>query len=255
MATLVGKNINQTFNGLLKTNSNNSLVNSNLITDGIGTATALTLGKTNNSSTFDNSLVVSNTLLVCNNLTTNNNLCVKGNGTFDDNITITGDTTTNSITAGNFKFTGSGTFNGSLNINNALTVTGTSSLVNTTVTGDLDVTCDLGVTCNLTVGGAISASGDIIAFTSSDNRLKDNLLPISSENYVKSLTGYEFDWNERSKRSGKGKGIIAQDLYKIDKSLVRENSEGYLSVDYIGLIPVLIEEVKRLNKEIEELKK
>ena len=31
MATLVGKNINQTFNGLLKTNSNNSLVNSNLI--------------------------------------------------------------------------------------------------------------------------------------------------------------------------------------------------------------------------------
>ena len=83
---------------------------------------------------------------------------------------------------------------------------------------------------------------------------KDNLIPIDSQNYVNNLTGFEFDWNERSKRSGKGKGIIAQDLYKIDKTLVHETNEGYLAVDYIGLIPVLIEEIKRLGNEIEKLK-
>jgi len=243
MASLLGKNINETYEGLLKTFDNSSLSTSNRITDGLGTCTALSLGTTSNASSFDGSLAVGTTLLVNNDITTNNNICVKGSTTVDNNLTVTGNTITGGLTGTNFKLNGTGSFDGAITFNNTITVNGISNLADTNINGDLTVT------------GTISSTGDIIAFASSDSRLKDNLLPIESTNYINNLTGYEFDWNERSKRSGKGKGIIAQDLYKIDKTLVHETNDGYLSVDYIGLIPVLIEEVKRLGKEIDELKK
>lgn len=243
MASLLGKNINETYEGLLKTFDNSSLSTSNRITDGLGTCTALSLGTTSNASSFDGSLSVGTTLLVNNDITTNNNICVKGSTTVDNNLTVTGNTITGGLTGTNFKLNGTGSFDGAITFNNTITVNGISNLADTNINGDLTVT------------GTISSTGDIIAFASSDSRLKDNLVPIESTNYINNLTGYEFDWNGRSKRSGKGKGIIAQDLYKIDKTLVHETNDGYLSVDYIGLIPVLIEEVKRLGKEIDELKK
>ena len=103
MAGLIDKNINATYEGLLKTFDNNSLITSNRITDGIGTSTALTLGSINNGSSFDGSLVAGTTLLVCNDLTTNNNLCVKGSTTIDNNLIVKGDTTSTGITGQNFK--------------------------------------------------------------------------------------------------------------------------------------------------------
>ena len=239
--TLLAKNINQTYQSLLKTSTNNQLAG-DIITDGAGTRSALFLGKSGNSSKFDGALTVAQNLLAGGGLTTNNNLCVKGSSTINNNITVTGDTNINGITATNFKFGGGGAFNAGITFNNTISVAGVATLANTNIGGELTVT------------GGISAGGDIVAFHSSDSRLKNNLIPINSQNYVENLTGFEFDWNERSKRSGKGKGIIAQDLYKIDKTLVHETNEGYLAVDYIGLIPVLIEEVKRLGREIEKLK-
>jgi len=249
MASLEGKNINETYEGLLKTFDNNKLTTSNRITDGIGTYTALSLGTTSNASSFDGSLAVGTALLVNNEITTNNNICVKGSATVDNNLTVTGNTITGGLTGTNFRLNGAGVFNGAISFNNTINVAGISNLADTNITGDTSINGDL------TVTGTIRSTEDIIAFSTSDNRLKDNLLPIESTNYINNLTGYEFDWNERSKRSGKGKGIIAQDLYKIDKTLVHETNDGYLSVDYIGLIPVLIEEVKRLGKEVKELKK
>ena len=243
MASLLGKNINETYEGLLKTFDNNSIPISNRVTDGLGTSTALTLGSTSNASSFDGSLTVNNSFLACNTITTNQNLCVKGSATIDNNLTVSGDTLAGNLTGSNFLLTGPGSFNGGINFGNCITVNGISNLCDTNVDGDLNVT------------GTINSTGDIIAFVSSDSRLKDNLSPIESSNYIDNLTGYEFDWNERSKRTGKGKGILAQDLYKIDKTLVKESQDGFLAVDYIGLIPVLIEEVKRLSKEIEDLKK
>ena len=249
MASLLGKNINEAYEGLLKTFDNNSLSTSNRITDGLGNNTALSLGTTSNASSFDSSLTVGTALLVCSDITTNNNICVKGSATVDNNLNVTGDTITGGLTGTNFRLNGTGVFNGAISFNNTINVAGISNLADTNITGDTSINGDL------TVTGTIRSTEDIIAFSTSDNRLKDNLLPIESTNYINSLTGYEFDWNERSKRSGKGKGIIAQDLYKIDKTLVHETNDGYLSVDYIGLIPVLIEEVKRLGKEVKELKK
>ncbi len=42
-------------------------------------------------------------------------------------------------------------------------------------------------------------------------------------------------------------GFIAQELREIYPNLVFKDSEGYLSVNYIGMIPVLVETIKELN--------
>lgn len=255
MATLYGKNINETYEGLLKTCTSEAIGSVTRVTDGVGNETALTLGGDTSSSSFHGALVVCNSLGVCNNLITDNNLCIKGTSTFDNDIRALGNTLVNgNLTAANFTLNGTGNFNGGITFNNTVAINSAATLVNTTVKGTLSATGNTTLDGNLTVGGNINSCGDIVAFSTSDSRLKDNLIPINSENFVNNLTGYEFDWNNRSKRQGKGKGIIAQDLHKIDETLVRENSEGFLTVDYIGLIPVLIEEVKRLGREIEKLK-
>ncbi|HZV70257.1 MAG TPA: hypothetical protein VFG10_11965 [Saprospiraceae bacterium] len=50
-------------------------------------------------------------------------------------------------------------------------------------------------------------------------------------------------------------GVIAQELQKLFPELVKEDKEGMLSVNYSGLIPVLIESIKDQQNQIDELKK
>jgi hypothetical protein len=48
-------------------------------------------------------------------------------------------------------------------------------------------------------------------------------------------------------------GLIAQDLQKVYPELVYEEDNGYLSVNYVELIPLLIQSIKELKAEIDEL--
>ena len=48
-------------------------------------------------------------------------------------------------------------------------------------------------------------------------------------------------------------GFIAQDVQKIFPDLVEQDSAGFLSIDYIGLIPVLVESIKELEERVEAL--
>lgn len=48
-------------------------------------------------------------------------------------------------------------------------------------------------------------------------------------------------------------GLIAQELQKLYPDLVYENDNGYLSINYTGLIPVLIQAIKELKGEIDLL--
>lgn len=50
-------------------------------------------------------------------------------------------------------------------------------------------------------------------------------------------------------------GFIAQDLQKVFPELVEKDSAGYLYVDYIGLIPVIVEALKEQQQQIDDLKK
>jgi hypothetical protein len=108
--------------------------------------------------------------------------------------------------------------------------------------------------------GRIDASNDIVAFSSSDERLKHNITPIENAlDKVKSLTGVEFDWKPEHKEAhgheGRDTGIIAQQVLAVMPTAVRTNDTGYLAVRYEKLIGLLIEANKELAARVEELEK
>jgi len=115
----------------------------------------------------------------------------------------------------------------------------------------------VGVAPNAT-DGRIDASNDIVAYQTSDQRLKENVTPIENAlEKVKSLTGVEFDWIEEHKHihgyEGHDTGIIAQQVQAVMPTAVRTNDTGYLSVRYEKLIGLLIEANKELAARVEEL--
>lgn len=108
----------------------------------------------------------------------------------------------------------------------------------------------------LTVG-QLNSTGDIIAFLSSDKRLKDNVKPIENAlDKVGKLSGNSFVWNKNSNYNGKTDiGVIAQEVAEFFPEAVAVRDTGYLAVRYEKLIPVLIEAIKELKAEVESLKK
>ena len=108
--------------------------------------------------------------------------------------------------------------------------------------------------------GDIVADGDVVAYHSSDERLKDNLQVIEgSLDKIGKINGYEFDWNEKSpgwaQERGHDIGVVAQEVQKVVPEIVSERKNGYLGVDYKRIIPLLIESIKELKQEVENLKK
>ena len=106
--------------------------------------------------------------------------------------------------------------------------------------------------------GRIDASNDIVAYSTSDKRLKENIKPIENAlDKVKSLTGVEFDWIEETKHvhgyEGHDVGVIAQEVQEVLPEAIRTNDSGYLSVRYEKLIGLLIESNKELAARIEIL--
>lgn len=97
--------------------------------------------------------------------------------------------------------------------------------------------------------------GDVVAFSSSDRRLKDNLSPIPNAlDKVSKLTGYEFDWNEnQSAHSGHDYGVVAQEVEAVLPELVQTREDGYKAVKYDKIVSVLIEAIKELTAKVEEL--
>ena len=91
----------------------------------------------------------------------------------------------------------------------------------------------------------------------SDKRLKENRKPIESAlDKVSKLQGVTFDWKESDSilKIKEDIGFIAQDVQKVIPELVRENENGMLSMRHQGIAPILIEAIKELKAEIEELK-
>jgi hypothetical protein len=111
-------------------------------------------------------------------------------------------------------------------------------------------------TYELKIQGDVAASGDIVAYYTSDKRLKDNIQPIQNAlDKVNELGGYTFDWNEELQKARKGHdiGVIAQEVQSVLPEVVVERDNGYLGVDYQKLVPVLIEAIKELSAKVKEL--
>ena len=120
----------------------------------------------------------------------------------------------------------------------------------------------------LTINGSnasnqsIIAAGDVIAMNSaSDERLKKNILKIDSAlDKVCSLEGFTFDWNDAARKFGidsakKEVGLSAQKTEKVVPEAVKTFDESdYKYINYEKLVPVLVEAIKELKSEIQELK-
>ena len=107
----------------------------------------------------------------------------------------------------------------------------------------------------LEVTGSIDASGDITAYFSSDERLKDNLTPIvGALDKINQIGGYEFDWNNNSEHSGHDVGVIAQEIEKVLPEVVVDRDNGYKAVRYEKIVALLIEAIKQQQLQIDELK-
>ena len=105
--------------------------------------------------------------------------------------------------------------------------------------------------------GDVQATGDVVAYASSDERLKNNITPIENPiEKINQISGNSFVWNEEKQNIYKGKdyGVVAQEIEKILPELVNEREDGYKAVKYDKLISLLIEGVKELSKEVNDLK-
>ena len=103
--------------------------------------------------------------------------------------------------------------------------------------------------------GVAHFNGDVVAYSSSDERLKDNKKNIENAlKKVESLNGVEFDWNDKQDvYEGHDIGIIAQEVEKIAPEIVNTRDNGYKAVKYEKLVPLLIEAIKELSDKVKAL--
>ena len=183
------------------------------------------------------------------------------------NLTFNGtQLSTNNIIAQNVRISTSGgneidTASGNLILDSA---GGTVQVDDTLqVTGNLDVNG----TGTHTLAGILEVSGeirainsDIVAFSSSDRNLKDNITPIPNAlDKINAISGNTFTW----KSSGSdyehflGKqdtGVIAQEVEALGlPGITTTRDDGTKAVRYDRLIPVLIEAVKELSAKVTAL--
>jgi hypothetical protein len=104
----------------------------------------------------------------------------------------------------------------------------------------------------LDVNGTIRATGDVIAY--SDARVKENVETISDAlAKITSLRGVSYTRKDSEDKSRKV-GVIAQEVLDVLPEVVQQDINGNYSVAYGNVVGVLIEAIKELKAEINELK-
>ena len=140
------------------------------------------------------------------------------------------------------------------NINIAITDDNTID----TSSGDLKLSSVAGskVAINTTtqINYDLNVVGDITAFYTSDQRLKDNIAQINNPlAKILSISGNTYTWNEKSGKSGNDVGVIAQEVIEVLPEAVTTRDNGYLAVDYHKIVPLLVEAIKELSTKVENL--
>jgi len=212
----------------------------------------------------DNS-VNSDKLNVTGNGTSGQALLSDGDGTFSwgpagesytagIGLSLTGNEFSNTNTLADLGYTGATNANYITN-NNELT-NGAGYIASYTETDTLDTVTGRGaITSNTVQFGEVRSTGDVIAYYSSDKRLKDDIKPIENAlAKIDSIGGYTFDWNDnQSTYEGSDIGVIAQEIEAIAPELVIDRETGYKAVKYEKLVAILIEGIKELSAKVKEL--
>lgn len=107
--------------------------------------------------------------------------------------------------------------------------------------------------------------GNVVAYYSSDQRLKTNITPISNAlEKVCKINGVEFDWTNEYLANciddpyftrKHDVGVIAQEVEAVLPEVVSTRDDGIKAVKYDRIVSLLIEAIKELKAEVDELKK
>lgn len=114
------------------------------------------------------------------------------------------------------------------------------------------------------VQGTLASTGDIIAFNSSDVRLKDNVEILQNPlDKICKLRGVSFDWKkeyldktisiDNPCRKDHDVGVLAHEVQEVLPEAVCQREDGYLAVKYEKIVPLLIEAVKELSDKVKNL--
>ena len=115
------------------------------------------------------------------------------------------------------------------------------------------------VTGGVGMSGALHVCGDITAFASSDEALKENLVAIpNAVSKVGIITGYTFSWKADTGYdyldSKTDTGVIAQQVEALGlPGITTTRDDGTKAVRYDRLVPLLIEAIKELDGRIKTL--
>jgi hypothetical protein len=127
---------------------------------------------------------------------------------------------------------------------------------------------------SLSVSGAITATGDITANTS-DKRLKENIKQIKNAlDRVSKINGITYNFTDDAiilnpaLNKDEQVGFLAQEVQSVLPHIVKPapfdvdletkqsiSGENYLTIQYEKIVPLLLEAIKELKAEVEELKK
>jgi hypothetical protein len=223
---------------------------------------ALTIGTGLSGTSYNGStgVTIANTGVLS--VTTNTGLSTNASAT--GNVTITNTGVTSNVAGTGISVSGA---TGAVTITNS----GVTSIVAGTgvsrdvATGAVTISIGQAVATSssptfagLTINGAITATGDITAFFTSDKRHKNTIqnIPNALEK-VSKLNGVTWEWNEdvnEVTKSTPKTGLIAQEVQEVLPEVVREREDGFLSLDYSKMVGLLVEAIKEQQSQIEELK-
>jgi hypothetical protein len=114
----------------------------------------------------------------------------------------------------------------------------------------------------LSPGYRLYVDGDVCAagyLSCSDRRFKKNVAPISDPvEKIRKLKGVRFDWRvdefpDRQFDETRQVGFVAQDIKEVLPEVVSMGKDGYYSVDYAKITPLLVEAIKKQQEKIDRL--
>ena len=167
----------------------------------------------------------------------------------DNNLFLGARSNTNNVSINNATAIG---YNAIVNTSNTIMLGGDNSgYPSVIVPGSQSIGKTTLPTQTLDVEGNIVATGTITS--GSDYRIKENIIPLDESYTVENLKPVTYHHKIASKQDI---GLIAHELQEVYPYLVNGEKDGaeYQSINYIGLIPILINEIKWLKKEVKILK-
>ncbi len=162
-------------------------------------------------------------------------------------------TPTGILVNGSLRVAGQSYFNQTVNVANRLIVGGAATLLGQVGIGTFSPNYTLDVNGDINASGAVRANG--VELTS-DARYKTHIANLSDPlDNLLNLRGVSYEWNraaypDKNFSEKRQFGFIAQELEKIFPELVTTNADGYKSVNYLGVVPLLVEAVKVQQKQL-----